>query len=229
MTPARVGRLLLPGLLLAGACFAENTTITGERMELLNKGEVVVFSGNVHLVRGDDDMRAAEMKTNKARDRITARGRVRLVRIASATETWKGFGDVGHYETQTGTGYLLGLDKRARMVREEVVSSTETRTMEILADRIDFSREPQRAFARGSVFGTTTDPETGERYEFRAAEAEYRGAERRIILFGEPRPVLTQSGGPKTRRITGDRIIYYLDQRRLISEGSARAVTREEK
>lgn len=224
-------RLALSVLLLtlAAAAGAEDTTITGDRMELVDKGNQVIFSGGVHLVRGPDDMRATEMRTNKTRDKITAKGKVRLVRKASSTETWKGFGDVGHYETDTGTGYLLGTRKQARLIRDAVTESSATQSMDIIADRIDFSREPQRAYARGKVYGKTIDPKSGETYEFYAAEAEYRGSERRVILLGLPRPVILQTGLRKVRRVTGDRIIYYIDERRLISEGSAQAYTREEK
>ncbi len=225
-------RIFLPALLLLVSAFsaAEETTITGDRMELLDKGAQVVFTGGVHLVRGTDDMRAEQMRTNRERNKITATGKVRLIRQESSTETWKGFGDTGHYETDMGTGYLIGgKKKQAKLTRDAVLSSSQTQSMEITADRIDFSREPQRAYARGRVYGKTVDAKTGEIYEFYAAEAEYRGAERRVILLGVPTPVVTQTGVRKMRRITGERIIYYIDQRRVISEGSARAYTREEK
>ena len=214
---------------VAGVAAAESTTITGDRMDLLNKGAEVRFVGGVHLVRGTDDMRAREMRTNRERDKITARGDVKLFRQTSATETWRAFGESGFYDTQTGRGFLKGKRRRqAKLVREEVVTSTITRTMVITADRIDFSREPQRAYAVGHVHGQTTDPRTGDFYEFDAHEAEYRGDnDKRVVLFGKPRPVVKQPNGPKAKQVTGDRIIYYVDERRMIAEGSARAVLRE--
>jgi lipopolysaccharide export system protein LptA len=223
----RVG-LFLAIALAAGVASAEDTTITGDRMEFLNKGAEVLFTGGVHLVRGTDDIKASEMRTNKERDKVTAKGDVKLFRQTSATETWRAFGDSGFYDTQSGQGYLKGKRRRqAKLVREEVVTSTITRTIVLFADRIDFSKEPQRAYAVGHVHGETTDPKTGDNYEFDAHEAEYRGDDKRVVLFGKPRPIVNQPNGPKAKRVTGDRIIYYVDERRMIAEGSARAVLRE--
>lgn len=207
-----------------------DTTITGARMELINKGDEVLFSGGVKLDRGIDHVRSRQMRTNKTRDKVTLTGNVRLVRKASSTDTWKAFGDLGFYNTKDGTGYLIGSAKRAHVERTEILSSTMTRVTDIYADRIDFAREGQRAFAQGNVYGRTTDPQTGDVYEFHSQEAEHRGDEKRVILTGPTeKPVLTQTGKKGTRRVTGKTIIYYIDTRRLVAKNAAQAVMRQPK
>jgi lipopolysaccharide export system protein LptA len=49
-------------LLFAARAFAVETTIKGGRMELVNKGESVVFSEGVQLDRGGDQLKAKKMK-----------------------------------------------------------------------------------------------------------------------------------------------------------------------
>jgi lipopolysaccharide export system protein LptA len=210
------------------AVYSIDTTIQGARMELVDKGKEVLFSGGVKLVRGTDTMLAREMRTNQTRDKVNVKGNVRLTREASSTDTWKAFGDLGFYNTKDGTGYLIGTAKRAHVTRTEVVTSTITRLTEIFADRIDFVREGQRAFARGNVYGKTVDPKTGDVYEFQSAEADHFGDDGRVVLRGGPeQPVITSTGPKGTRRVTGKTLIYYIDARRLVSTENAEAVVHE--
>lgn len=214
----------------AAGLFAVETTIKGRRMDIIEKGQAVVFKGDVRLIRGGDLLTANEMRTTRARDSVTAVGNVRLFRRLSSTETVTAYGRSAFYETRTGAGHLEGNGKQARIIHSAVLSSTMTRRIEIRADRVDFFREGQRAIARGQVTGETTDPATKELYEFASPEAEYQGENRSIILRTgggrrpAGRPVLTQTLGEERKTITGDRITYHLDDERLISEGGARAV-----
>jgi len=210
--------------------YSVTTTISGARMEMIGKGEEVLFTGGVKLVRGTDTLISREMRTNRTRDKVNVKGDVKLIRKLSSTETWKAFGDSGYYDTKDGTGYLLGKVKRAHIMRAEVLSATQTRVTDIWADRIDFEREGQRAFAQGNVYGKTIDPKTGDVLEFRSQEAEHLGQEGKVTLTGPTeKPVLDQTTLKGTKRITGKTIIYYIDERRLISRDTAEAVIRQEK
>jgi lipopolysaccharide export system protein LptA len=212
----------------APAAHGVDTTISGGRMELVNKGDEALFTGGVTLERGADTLLSREMRTNRARDKINVKGNIRMTRHVSSTETWKAFGDTGFYSTKDGAGYLIGTAKRAHVTRTEIVSSTETRVMDIFADRIDFVREGQRTFAQGNVYGKTIDPKTGDVMEFHSQEAEHLGDEGRVTLTGKTeKPVLTQAGVKGTKRVTGKTIIYYIDTRRLVSKDSAEAVMRQ--
>lgn len=212
-------------LLLSAPALAIDTTIEGGRMELVNKGNTVLFTDGVKLVRGIDQLKAARMETNQNRDRVFVKGNVRLLRTVSSTETWTGNGDKGFYDTQTGAGYLEGeKDKKARVVHTEILSSTSTRIVTLYADRIDFEREKKRSTAKGRVQGDTVDPATQEKYEFWADQADFDGAANTIVLSGETQPLVVQTVKDGSRRVWGDKIVYNTETKNMLSEGNARAV-----
>ena len=165
--------------------FGIETTIKGGKMELLKKGEVVLFKEGVRLDRGPDSLKAREMETTNKRDKVKARGDVQFIRHMSSTETLRGFGRSGFYNTQKGEGYLQGGIRRAHLIYQEVITSTQTRRVDIYAKKIDFLRNRSKAIARHKVYGKTTDPESGDKYEFWADKAEYFGDEKKIILTGQ--------------------------------------------
>lgn len=203
---------------------AEDTTITGGRMELLDKGERVIFKGGVTLERGGDVLKAREMTTNKRRDKVVAVGDVQLFRRVSSTETFRAFGDRGRYDTNLGQGQLEGKSKPAHLVHTVVASTAGARIVHIYASTIDFSNKDQKAVARGAVRGSTTDPETKEEYKFWSETAEWEGQQRKVTLSGTPLPLVKQTAGTESKTITGQRIVYFIDGKQVISEGSAKAV-----
>lgn len=223
---------VVPIFFIAASAIAVETTIKGRRMDILEKGEAVVFTGDVRLVRGDDILTANEMRTTRTRDSVTATGNVRLYRRMSSTESLTAYGQRAFYETSTGGGYLVGNHKQARVVHAAVLSSTMTREMEIRADRIDFYREGQRALAKGKVTGETLDPQTRNYYEFASPEAEYRGDAREIVLRADNvtspgnKPIVVQLTAEERRTLTGDSITYHLEGERLESVGGSKAVIR---
>lgn len=54
----------------------EKTEITGDKMEIKNKGKVSVFKGNAKVVRGNYNITANEMKYYKDKNEIDAKGKV---------------------------------------------------------------------------------------------------------------------------------------------------------
>jgi lipopolysaccharide export system protein LptA len=219
--------LLATALALAGTAGAIDTTIKGGRMELLNQGDQVRFEGGVTLERGNDILRAAEMVTNKTRDKVNVKGDVRLLRRMPNNESWKGYGATGFYDTKSGGGYLQGGKERAHIVHVEVISSTQTRRTDLYAKRFDFKNKGASAVGNGNVYGTVTDPQTGDMYEFWSDRADYDGDSRKIVLSGARQPLVKQTGTGPTRTIRGDTVTYFVEQRRMISEGNAQVVTTE--
>jgi lipopolysaccharide export system protein LptA len=209
---------------------AVETRIKGGRMEMINKGETVLFVDGVQLDRGTDRVQANRMETNKQRDQVKTKGNVRLFRQVSSTETWQGFGESGFYNTQNGTGYLLGEGKKkARIVHTEVLSSTVTRVVHLTADRIDFMREAKKATAKGFVQGDSVDQITGDRYEFWSDVADLDGESNKVTLYGASQPIVIQTAVEGRRRVRGDKIVYFTESHRLSSEGNAEAVFEDER
>jgi lipopolysaccharide export system protein LptA len=211
-------------LLAPGAARAVDTTITGGRMELLNKGDKILFTGGVVLIRGNDKLTSTQMTTNKKRDKIDVAGNVRLFRRVSSTETWEATGDSGFYNTQQGSGYLIGSAQKAHVVRTEILSSTMSRVVNLYADRIDFAKAKQFATAKGGVQGKSVDPTNGDHYDFWSDQADFDGEASRITLTGEVQPLVIQTLEKGRRVIKGDKIVYFQKDQRMISEGHAEAV-----
>jgi lipopolysaccharide transport protein LptA len=215
-------------VLFSMSAAAVETTVKGGRMELLEKGEKVLFRDNVRMERGTDVVQANEMVTTKERDRITATGNVRLFREISSTETWKGRGQKGFYNTKTGEGYLIGEKEQAHLIRTEVLSSTSTREINVLADRIDFTRDTAGAVADGRVYTKTFDPDTNNLYEFWSEHAVYDGKEKKMVLSGQTQPRVRESGSDGTKVITGDVITYRVEKKIFESDGNAVATFTDE-
>ena len=214
----------------SGSLFATETTIKGGRMELINKGDSVLFTKGVRLNRGTDQIDARQMKTNRDRDKIEVKGDVKLFRRVSSTETWQGFGESGYYDTQEGSGYLLGSKKeQAKVIHTEMISSTSSRVVTLIADRIDFLRDTNKAYAKGSVQGTTVDPETGEQYDFWSDNADFDGEEKTVTLYGEAQPLVVQTTSDGRRTLRGDHIVYFTEEQRMTSEGHSYAVFEDKK
>lgn len=221
--------VLAAALAMPAPARAIDTVIKGGRMELRDKGDIVYFTDGVRLTRGPDRLVAREMVTTKSRDRVTAIGDVKLHRDVSEQEKWDGTGEKGYYDTRSGTGYLLRGRRRAHLTQTKIISSTATQKVDIDADRFDFERDPKIAVATGDVFGTTTNPDTGDVFRFWAEKAVYDGNERKVTLTGNPKPKIHQHVADGERTITGQVIIYYIDSQRLVSKDDAEAVFTEEK
>jgi lipopolysaccharide export system protein LptA len=203
---------------------AVETTVKGGHMELLEKGEKVLFRDNVRMERGTDVVQANEMVTTKERDKLSARGNVRLFREVSSTETWRGRGAEGFYNTKTGEGYLVGRVEQANLIRTEVLTSTSSREINVLADRIDFERNVSQAVATGRVYTKTIDPETKNLYEFWSDRAVYDGANKMLTLSGDVQPRVKETASDGTKIITGNTITYQVERKVFVSDGDAVAV-----
>jgi lipopolysaccharide export system protein LptA len=187
-------------VLFSSALFAE-TIIKGAKMEIINKGESMIFSGGVKMLRGDDIVESETMKTNKTRDKIFAEGNVRLFRKTSSTETWQGFGKNGYFDNQSGSAYLTGNGKQAHVIRTEILSSTSSRVTDIYADRIDIFKAKETAKAQGQVSGIGVDPDTKDKFQFNSDVADYDGKLKTLILSGSSQSTLTQTSIDAKRTI----------------------------
>ncbi|OVE77444.1 hypothetical protein BVX98_02795 [bacterium F11] len=214
----------LISLLLVPSLWAVETTIKGGKMELLNKGEVILFQNGVNMKRGRDWLKAEEMETTKNRKKVKAKGSVQLLRRISDEEKLHGFGDRGYYNTQHGKGYLIGDSKKAHLIYHQILSSTQTRRIDLYAKRIDFEKEKSKAIAKTKVYGNTIDPDSGDKYEFWADQAEYFSLEKKIVLTGRPYPKVFQTGANEEKRISGKTITYYVGDQRFVAEGDAKAI-----
>ncbi len=219
-----VTNVILALLCVTPLALAVDTTIKGGKMELVDKGENIHFTGGVRLEKGTDVLIADQMTTNRNRDKVHAVDNVKLNRKMENGEEWQGFGAEGFYNNNTGDGYLLGRAKQAQIIYNQVLSSTATRRMNVWADRVDFSKSNESGLAKGHVYGRTVDPETNELYEFWSENADYNRQKGTIVLYGSPQPLVLQTLGQDRKEVRGNVITYFVQNKRIISEGLAKAV-----
>lgn len=220
----KLSGFIIASIIVPVLAWGVDTTIKGGRMELLDKGNKVHFTDNVRLERGSDVLQSREMITNKGRDKVTAKGNVQLLRVVSENEQYRGTGASGFYDTQTGEGYLIGQNPKAHMIYTEVLSATATRHLDVYAERFDFYKTKSDVSADREVYGKTIDPETQNIYEFWSDQAFYNGQSKKVDLTGTVQPIVKEQGEKGRKDVRGDRITYFLDSRRFISEGNAQAV-----
>jgi lipopolysaccharide export system protein LptA len=209
---------------MSGSLYATDTVIKGDTMEVQDRGEKVIFLGHVILDKGADRIWADRMETNKGRDKVFANGNVKLLRHMSSTETINAFGREGMYDTHSGAGFILGQKEQSHVIYSQVLSSTLTRTVDILADRFDFSRATATGTATGNVYGTTFDPETKDLYKFWSDIAVYDNVEKTIHLTGKVQPHTEQQNTGIERHMHGNEITYFYESKKFISKGDAMAV-----
>jgi lipopolysaccharide export system protein LptA len=203
---------------------AGDTTIKGDTMELIDKGNIVKFKGHVVLHRGTDVLKANHMETTKTREEVKASGRVELLRDLDTGEKLKAFGDRGFFNTTTGDGYLVGEKKLSHVIYHQSVA-TGTRVMDVYADRFDFSQTQSTGVATGRVNGTTRDAATGTDYQFWAPKAEiHQGRQQVHLTGGDDKARVRQVNESGDREIEGVAITYNLEKRTLHAVGNAQAV-----
>ncbi len=204
---------------------AAETTITGNSMELLDRGEEVLFTGKVKLERGTDVIKAGWMKTSKYKDKVNAKGNVELLRTMPDGEKVKAYGDEAFYNAETGQGHILGTKKKkSHVIYSQVVSATATRTLDMYAHRFDFSENTSTGTARGAVYGISPDVQTGTPYEFWSEKADLDNQKKNIHLTGETQPKVRQAIDNGSRTIVGDSIVYSYETKKFEANGRAQAV-----
>ena len=204
---------------------AAETTISGNTMELVDRGESVLFKGDVKLERGTDVIKADWMQTSKYKDKINAKGQVELQRFMPDGEKIKAFGDTAFFNSKSGEGYILGSRKKlSHVIYTQVVSSTASKTLDMYAKRFDFSENATTGTASGTVYGKSPDEESGMPYEFWSDQADLDNQSKSIRLTGIVQPKVKQAFPGGNRTITGDTIVYSYEAKKFQAQGRAQAV-----
>jgi lipopolysaccharide export system protein LptA len=169
------------------------TRITGERMNLLRKGEAVEFVGSVKMVRGTDFLSADRMVSDEKKGLVQAWGNVYLRReVPEENLRWEAWGEEGAYNNEVGSGTLMGKKKQTRVRRTYVTPRTDEGRFEMEADRITFFRststrlssEDTSAVARGNVYAVFEDTGPPKRLtQVWAGHAVYHGSEGRAQFW----------------------------------------------
>jgi len=231
---------ILMGLLLVNIQFAfssgpSKTIITGNRMEVLEKGDVLIFEGNVRVRRGTDELRANIVKSYEKEYRIEAYGKVKLERYTREGEKWEIWGDRGIWSKIVSSGTIWGDQKQVRILR--TLRDNPDDKLKIKAWRLDIREKSISTISEGTFRATAWRnvyivhhrlTETGKNKKIEETKTWSRKChfEGDLVTltggFGGKMPRVLQIVSGEKRYLTGERIIYDVSKKSLVAEGQAK-------
>jgi len=204
---------LLP--IFVSTVFAEKPkqtmNITGERMEVLKRGEITRFLGNVRLVRGKDVIVSDLMEHYEKKDYVVGKGNVHLSTYPEESIRLEAFSDRLTYNVQNRNTILTG---NPELVRIDEGDSQET--IKIRGEIIElFGREKKMHV------------KTGARVEYGEMTAlgeilDYDYETRKIVMSGGS-PHIYQEDEQVTADYSAEVITIFVDEQRVIMEGNVKA------
>lgn len=226
---------------------AEKAVITSQKVQVLDRGRRVEFTGNVVLVRGRDRLTADRMVTEEGSDLSRAWGRVVLQREEPGA-LWEATGDSAAYDTGFSSGTLWGGAVPARAVRRGLSASEGGDPLLTLwAGVLTFfeatpatstAAVPMAEAREGVYLRAEESVPRPRRTEVWADRAVFDGREDRLAVEGAPRtlavdipsapagsdrPYARQAVGKDVREVSGDRMTYRPGDRRLRVEQRVQA------
>ena len=124
----------------------EDVSIDGDRMEMLEKGRVTRFIGNVKLKQGSKSITSNKMTKYEDRDYIVAEGKVRIMDTSRDDERVEGFCDKINYDLGKEYGLMTGSPKLVRFDFEEPENN-----MEITGNVIKIFAEEKKILVEGEA------------------------------------------------------------------------------
>jgi len=174
-------------------------TITGNKMNILQKGDILEFIGNVKLVQQNINITADRMKSNEKTGMVHGAGNI-AIRYSSGTEDTYTWGDTADYNKNTGSGIITGNVKVKR-----TLSKSTTDVVNLTCDKLELFEFGDRFHAIGNVkvnqpFMVAT-----------SSEAFYDHKSKEIMLIGGS-PKIVKSDSKGNSEYSGDRIIIVTDR-----------------
>ncbi len=151
----------------------EPVNITGERMEILRKGEVTRFFGNVKLLKGKDVITSDMMEHYEKKYYVVGRGNVHVMAYPEKSVRLEAFSDKLTYNIESEKSILTGNPQVVRIDEENAESRfkvqaqvinlfgkektihaegnarVETREMAATADLLDYDYETRKVILSG--------------------------------------------------------------------------------
>jgi len=194
---------LLPFLLLSTVSaerIRQSVNITGERMEILKKGEIIRFLGNVKLVRGKDIVTCDMMEHYEKNNYVIGKGDVHLVTYPEESMRLEAFSDGLKYDVKSEESVLTG---NPRLIRFNEQNSLDK--LKVEGEVIRLSGKEKIVFVEGDA--------RVERGEIIATSKflDYNYQTKKIILSGGP-PRIFQNHEKATGEYSAKTITIFLDR-----------------
>lgn len=206
--------LFLP-FIFVSAVFAEKpkqpVNITGERMEVLGRGEITRFLGNVKLVRGKDVITSDIMEHYEKKNYIVGEGNVHLIAYPEESIKLEAFSDRLTYNVDSKKSTLTGNPELIRIDEENP------------EDRIKMEGEVIKLLDNGKKVHVQGDARV-EHGEITATGEiiDYDYEIKKIVLSGGS-PCIYQDNEQAKANYSAEIITIFIDEQRIIMEGNVKA------
>ncbi|PIU82918.1 MAG: hypothetical protein COS68_06855 [Elusimicrobia bacterium CG06_land_8_20_14_3_00_38_11] len=167
-------------------------TITGDKMKMLQKGDILEFIGNVKLVQQNLTITADKMKSNEKTGMVEGYGHI-TVKYSSGTENRYAWGDTAEYNKNSGSGIFTGNVKIKRILGDTT-------------DSIDLTCEELEVFEFGDRYHAIKNVRISQEYTVAtSSEAFYDNETKEIFLTGGP-PKVVRTDEKGHSEYSGDKI-----------------------
>lgn len=177
-------------------------TITGDKMKMLQKGDVLEFIGNVKLIQQNLIITADKMKSDEKTGMVEGYGNI-TVKYSSGTENTYAWGDTAEYNKNNGCGIFTGNIKVKRTLSKTPVS-TDANVVDLTCGELEVFEFGDRFHALKNV--KITQPETAATSD----EAFYDHKTKEILLTGGP-PKVIRTDKRGYSEYSGDKIVIVTD------------------
>jgi len=189
----------------------EPVNITGERMEVLRRGEVTRFFGNVRLVKGKDVITSDMMEHYEKKNYVVGRGNVHVMAYPEEFVRLEAFSDKLTYNVESEKTILTG-NPRVMRIDEENAESR----FKMQAQVINLFRKESTVHAEG-------DARVEAREMVATADlVDYDYETRKIILSGGS-PHIYQDNQDVRGDYSAQVITIFTDEQTVVMEGNVKA------
>ncbi|OGS45963.1 MAG: hypothetical protein A2539_06515 [Elusimicrobia bacterium RIFOXYD2_FULL_34_15] len=188
----------------------EPTTITGDKMKILSKGDIMEFLGNVKFKQKNLEIIADEMKSNDKNGEITGKGNINI-HYSSGMTNINGWADEAQYSKNSGSGIFFGNVKMKRFL-----TNNTTDVVNMTCEKLEISDfgEKFHAIKDVKIFQEGT--------EMLSDEAFYDKKTDELLLLGGP-PKIIRRDEKNYSEYTGDKIILALEKEILTILGNVQS------
>lgn len=189
----------------------QTVNITGERMEVLERGEITRFLGNVKLVRDRDIITSDIMEHYEKKNYVVGKGNVHLTTYPEESIKMEGFSDRLTYNVDNKNSVLTGNPKLIRIDEENP------------GDRIRMEGEVIRLSGNEKKIHVQGDARV-EHGKITATGRllDYDYEIKRIVLSGDS-PRIYQDDEQVKADYSAEIITIFIDEERVVMEGNVKA------
>lgn len=206
--------LFLP-FIFVSAVFAERpkqpVNITGERMEVLGRGEITRFLGNVKLVREKDVITSDIMEHYEKKNYVVGKGNVHFTAYPEESIKLEAFSDRLTYNVDSRESILTGNPELIRIDEENPEDRVEMEgeVIKLLGNEKKVHVQGDARVEHGKM--TATGKLLDYDYEIK-----------KIVLSGDS-PRIYQDDEQVKANYSAEAITIFIDEQRVIMEGNVKA------